>query len=53
MLSAFGCVFLALYALLFVVLRGMQPEDLEVLKSIESKTGLKSRLAKDFIKRFI
>ena len=52
-LSAFGCVFLALYALLFVVLRGMQPEDLEVLKSIESKTGLKSRLAKDFIKRFI
>lgn len=51
-LSAFGCFFLALYGLLFVVLRGIQAEDLAVLKSLENKTGFKVKFARDFVKRF-
>lgn len=51
-LSAFGCIFLALYGLLFIVLRGIQAEDLAVLKSLENKTGFKVKFARDFVKRF-
>jgi len=52
LLVFFGCTFLAVYALLFIVFRGLQSEDLDVLKAIEAKTGFKVNFARDFIKRF-
>ncbi len=53
LLAFFGCVFLALYAVLFVVFRGLQPEDLIVLRAIESKTGIRVRVVRNIVKRFI
>jgi O-antigen/teichoic acid export membrane protein len=53
LLAFFAASFLAIYTLLFVVLRGLQKEDLVILRALENKTGLRIRFARDFIKRFI
>jgi O-antigen/teichoic acid export membrane protein len=51
-LAALGISFLAIYALLFLVLRGLQPEDITVLKAVEKKYSLRLGFVKTFIKRF-
>ncbi|MBN2067036.1 MAG: flippase [Candidatus Diapherotrites archaeon] len=53
LLLAFGAAFLAVYAVLFIAFRGLQPEDIEILKAIEAKTGVKAGFARNIIKRFI
>ena len=52
LLVALSFFFLALYAVLFIVLKGIQKEDLEVLKAVERKLGVKSGLARAILKRF-
>jgi len=51
-LIIFGAAFVGFYALLFVVFRGLQPEDLTVLSAVEKKLGFKVNFARNFIKRF-
>jgi O-antigen/teichoic acid export membrane protein len=53
LLCVFGAAFLALYGLLFLFLRGLQPEDIGVLKQAEAKIGLRSARLRAFIKRFV
>jgi O-antigen/teichoic acid export membrane protein len=48
-----GTAFLALYALIFIGVRGLQQEDVEVLRAVEKKTGLRIEFARNIIKRFI
>lgn len=52
-LAGLGIAFLAIYALVFLILRGLQPEDLDMLKMIEKKSGLRIPILRDVIKRFI
>ena len=52
-LTAFGVGFLCLYGLFFVVFRGIQPEDVDILRAIEKKTGVKTGPIRHFVKRFI
>lgn len=52
LLIAFGCIFLTVYAFLFVVLHGIQPEDLDILRAVEKKTGLRIGFLREFVKRF-
>lgn len=47
-----GTSFVAFYAVLFVVLKGLQPEDIDVLRALENKLGIKSQLARDLLKKF-
>jgi O-antigen/teichoic acid export membrane protein len=46
-------VFIALYSLLLLALRGMGKEDIMILKAIEKKTGLRIKFLRNTIKRFI
>jgi len=45
--------FLIVYGLIFLILKGLNEEDLMILKSIEKKTGLEIKWIREFIKRFI
>ncbi len=45
-------VFVALYALLLLVFRGLGKEDIMILKAIEDKSGLKIKFLRDLIKKF-
>jgi len=47
-----GAAFVGFYALLFIVFRGLQPEDLAVLSAVEKRLGFKANFARNFIKRF-
>ncbi len=52
-LALFGCAFFALYCLIFIVFRGLQPEDIDVLRAVERKTGIRIGIIRRLIKRFI
>jgi O-antigen/teichoic acid export membrane protein len=52
LLTALGASFVGLYAMLFIVMKGLQPEDMEVLRAIENKTGIRVGFARNFVKRF-
>ncbi len=52
LLVLFGCTFLGLYGVLFIVLKGLQPEDLDILKAVEKKTGIRVKFLRNFVKRF-
>lgn len=52
LLCIFGAGFLALYAVFFIALKGLQPEDFEILKAAENKTGIKIPLIRGFVKKF-
>ncbi|MBR9706172.1 hypothetical protein GOV14_04000, partial [Candidatus Pacearchaeota archaeon] len=45
--------FLILYSFSLLSLNGLEEQDVEILKSIETKTGLKIEFIRNFIKRFI
>ena len=46
-------LFLVLYGLLFLVMRGFEKNDLYILKEIEKKLGINSKFLRRVIKRFI
>jgi len=46
-------VFIAMYALLLLILKGVGKEDIMILKAIETKTGLRIKFVRNIIKRFI
>ncbi len=48
-----GAAFLAVYATILIGIKGLQQEDIEILKAIESKTGMKIAFVRNLIKRFI
>ena len=52
-LAIFGLGFLCLYSLLFVVFRGLQSDDLDILRAVEKKTGIRINVVRNFVKRFI
>lgn len=52
-LTIFGLSFLCLYGLLFVVFKGLQSDDLDILRAVEKKTGFRIEFLRNFIKRFI
>lgn len=52
-LAAMLIVFLALYCLLLLVLKGVRKEDIMIMKAIEKKTGLKIGFIRNFVKRFV
>jgi len=52
-LIAYGAVFVVLYAMAFLLLKGFEAEDIEIIKKIEAKTGLKIGPARQLVKRFI
>lgn len=52
-LAALFIVFVLLYSLLLLVFRGMEKEDLEILKAIERKSGLRIEFLRNFVKRFV
>jgi O-antigen/teichoic acid export membrane protein len=45
--------FLSFYAFLVLYLSGLQREDIEILKVVEKKSGLKNELIRNVIKKFI
>ncbi len=53
LLVIFGVSFVALYSLFFVMLKGIQRDDIEILKMAERKTGLRIGFVRNFVKRFI
>ena len=46
-------LYLGLYILLFLVMKGLDNDDTLVLKAVEKKTGIKIEWLRNFIKRFI
>jgi O-antigen/teichoic acid export membrane protein len=46
-------VFLGIYSLLLLILRGLGEEDIMILKAIEKKTGIKINFLRDLAKKFI
>ena len=52
LIAGLGISFLAIYAFLLILFKGLQPEDLEILKAAENKTGLRLPLIRNFVKRF-
>lgn len=46
-------IFIAVYALLLLVLKGLGEEDIMILKAIEAKTGMRIKFIRKFIKKFI
>ena len=52
LLLLFG-LFFGVYAVLLLLLSGLQREDIEILKAIEKKTGLRSEPIRNVIKKFI
>jgi O-antigen/teichoic acid export membrane protein len=52
-LSAILALFLALYCLLLLMLKGVGKEDIMILKAIEKKTGLRIKFLRTILKRFI
>jgi O-antigen/teichoic acid export membrane protein len=48
-----GLAFLVLYALLLLVFGGIEKEDIEILRAIEKKSGVRSERLRNFIKKFI
>ena len=46
-------LYLGLYTLLFLVMKGLDSEDILVLKAVERKTGLRIEWLRNFIKRFL
>jgi O-antigen/teichoic acid export membrane protein len=46
-------IFLSLYIILVLLFSGLQQEDVEILKAIERKTGLKNKTLRDIIKKFV
>ncbi len=52
-LAIFGLSFLCFYGLLFVVFRGLQSDDLDILRAIEKKSGIRVNFVRNFVKRFI
>jgi len=53
LLLLFACLFLCLYGLLFILFKGIQPDDLEILKLAEKKAGFRIKFLRDFVKKFI
>ncbi len=51
-LVVLGSTFMGLYGLLFIILRGLQPEDIDVLRAVEAKTGIRIGFVRDFVRRF-
>lgn len=45
--------FFILYSMLVLVLRGLEREDIEILKLVEGKLGLKMEFLRNVIKKFI
>lgn len=52
-LAAMLILFLIMYSLLLLVLRGLGKEDIMILKAIEKKTGMKIDFIRNIIKKFI
>ncbi len=52
LLALCGIAFLAVYALIFLVIKGLQKEDIEILKAIERKTGYRVNFLRRVMKRF-
>jgi len=46
-------IFMSLYTLLFLVMKGLDKDDVLVLKAIERKTGIKSSKLRNTVKKFI
>lgn len=46
-------IFLAIYTVLILVIRGLDENDILILKALERRTGLKSQILRDLIKKFI
>ncbi len=45
-------VFIAMYALLLLILKGVGKEDIMILKAIEAKTGFRIKFVRNIIKKF-
>ena len=52
LLAVLGISFLGIYALFFLAFKGIQKEDVEVLRAVEKKLGPRVGILKSFIKRF-
>ncbi len=48
-----GLAFLAMYIIMLLLMRSFTPEDLEILKAVERKSGLNIKPLRRLIKRFI
>lgn len=48
-----GTAFLVVYALILLVIKGLQKEDIEILKAIENKTGVRVEFVRNIVKKFI
>jgi hypothetical protein len=46
-------IFLALYGFLFLVMRGLDKNDIMILKSVEMKTGIELGFVRRIVKRFL
>jgi len=46
-------VFLSLYAVSLLALNGLGQEDVEILNAIEKRTGIRSELLRNIVKRFV
>ncbi|MDP2973855.1 MAG: flippase [Candidatus Diapherotrites archaeon] len=53
LLLSFGVAFLAGFALILLLIKGLQREDVEIMKALENKTGFKVKFVRNMVKRFI
>jgi O-antigen/teichoic acid export membrane protein len=53
LLLLFFILFFGLYTVLVLLLSGIQPEDVEILKAFEDKTGIRSEAIRNIIKKFV
>lgn len=47
------CLFITLYGFLLLAFKGMKEEDIEILKAIEEKSGVRIALLRKILKRFM
>ena len=48
-----GIAFSVVYALILLVIKGLQKEDIEILKAMENKTGVRVEFIRNIVKKFI
>lgn len=48
-----GLAFLVLYALLLLVFGCVEKEDIEILRAVEKKSGMRSERLRNFVKKFV
>ncbi len=53
LLFSFGAAFLAGFALILLLIKGLQREDIEIMKAIENRTGFRVKFVRNLVKRFI